>query len=105
MPTRSFHLGDVLSITTSRMLSPTSMGGIHEIVTHMTGELAADLACIEARPRCATALLAQHPQLSELVDADAKLDLSTADAWLAKQIAKFGETLPVTPLAEMEKEA
>lgn len=98
-PARQFHLGDILSITTSRMLSPAGMGGIHEIVTYMTGELATDLACVEERARCAAALLEQHPQLAQLVDPDDKIDPSTVDAWLAKQVARFGEGLAVEALA------
>lgn len=98
-PARQFHLGDILSITTSRMLSPTGMGGVHEIVTHMIGELATDMACIEERARCAAALLAQHPQLARLVDAGDKIDPSTVDAWLTKQITQFGERLAVEALA------
>ena len=47
----------------------------------------------EARP----VLLAAHPQLSS-VDEDAEITAENVEAWLAAQIALFGETLPVPKL-------
>lgn len=60
--TREFHLGDVLSITTGRLISPRGIEGVYDILRFMTGQ---DLfthqlprAMTEMKPR----LLAQHPQ-------------------------------------------
>jgi hypothetical protein len=38
MTTERFHLGDLLSITDGRLLSPTGMGGVHRLVDFVTGE-------------------------------------------------------------------
>lgn len=107
MKTREFHLGDILSITTERLVSPRHMDGVRDILDFMTG---ANLfthqlsrACGEMKPR----LLSQHPQLAT-VDASV-----VSKAWLAEQCARYGETLMVQaehqfhqvkdPIAEAEE--
>lgn len=102
MPARQFHLGDVLSISDGRLVSPRHMDGIYEILNFMTGDNLFTHQLPRAMRECQPVLLAQHPQLAELVDADAKLDAESVPVWLAKQVAKFGETLPVEPLAEWQ---
>jgi hypothetical protein len=99
---RQFHLGDILSVTTERLVSPRHVDGIYDILNYMTG----DNLCTHQLPRanreCAPALLAQHPQLAEVqVPASFGETPETAvAAWLAEQVARFGEMLPVEPLAE-----
>ncbi len=38
MQTQRFHLGDVLSMTTGKLLSPSLMDGIYRIAQHLAGE-------------------------------------------------------------------
>ena len=100
MTTRDFHLGDVLSVTTERLVSPRHVGGLYDILGYMTGESLFTHQLPRAGRACAPALLAQHPTLAD-VDASGV----TADnwsEWLAEQVARFGETLPVAPLAAGE---
>lgn len=101
--TRNFHLGDILSITTRRLVSPRHMGGIYDILNYMSGDELfthqLPRVMMEARP----VLLAAHPQLSS-VDEDAEITAENVEAWLAAQIALFGETLPVPKLNQDQHE-
>lgn len=94
---RAFHLGDVLSITTGRLLAPAGFGAVHDLVSYMIGQVANDSACIAMRSTCAAALIKQHPPLC---DARPALSISGAelDAWMADQIRTMGEYLDVLPL-------
>lgn len=94
-----FALGDILSITTGRLVSRDHMSGVHRILDFMTGDQLFTHALIRASQECKPKLLAQHPQLAGIEVPD---DLETAEqvyAWLATQEAIYGETLPVEPLA------
>lgn len=101
--TRDFHLGDILSITTGRLVSPRHMDGIYDILNYMSGDnlFTHQLPRVmgEARP----ILLAAHPQLSS-VDEDAEIGPNNVGAWLAAQVALFGEMLPVPKLNEDQHE-
>lgn len=95
--TRHFHIGDILSVTTGRLVSPRLMGGIYDILNYMTGDDLYTHQLPRAMRECKPALLAQHPHL-----AWAKLGEITPEnhaARLAELAATYGETLPVTPLA------
>jgi hypothetical protein len=99
---RAFHLGDVLSITTERLVSPNHMDGVHEILDYLTGDTLFTHQLPRAMGECNPALLAQHPQLAEVQVPD---DLGDSDdpvaevaAWLAGQVEQYGETLEVAPL-------
>jgi hypothetical protein len=38
MATKRFHISDILSVTTGRLLSTRRMDGVYEILNHMTGD-------------------------------------------------------------------
>lgn len=38
MTTKTFHVGDILSVITGRLVSPTHMDGIYAICSHLAGE-------------------------------------------------------------------
>lgn len=48
MTTKTFHLGDILTITTGRLVSPRHMEGVYDILNWMTGE---DLLVTHQIPR------------------------------------------------------
>lgn len=100
--TRNFHIGDILSITTGRLVSPRHMEGIYDILNFMTGERLfthqLPRVCREAEP----VLLAQHPQLA---DADAgSITTENYREWLDAAIAKYGQELPVRPMTPDDHE-
>ncbi|HWT45739.1 MAG TPA: hypothetical protein VN085_07225 [Vicinamibacterales bacterium] len=96
--TRTFDLGDILSITDGRLVSPRHMEGVYDILDFMTGDSLSTIGLLSAMPPCRKALLEQHPQLSAITK-DGELTPETVPTWLAEQKARYGEQLPVVPLA------
>ncbi len=92
-----FHLGDVLSITTGRLVSPRKIGGVYAILNFMTGDNLFTHQLPRACDECAPELLRQHPQLAAVVVPD--LTPETWRAWLDGQATVFGEELEVAPLS------
>lgn len=100
--TRDFHIGDILSVTTGRLVSTRHIEGVYDILNFMTGESLythqLPRVSLEARP----VLLRQHPLL---VTADASMvNADNWKGWLAIQVERFGETLPVQPMNEDDHE-
>ena len=98
--TRDFHIGDILSVTTECLVSP-SLNGVYDILNWMTGDNLFTHQLPRAALECAGPLLAQHPDLAAVV-VPADLDKDTWRAWMDEQVATFGETRPVAPLAAAE---
>ena len=63
MQTKEFHLGDVLSITTGRLVSPRRMDGIYDILNFMTDSNLFTHQLSRAINECKPHLLGQFPQL------------------------------------------
>jgi hypothetical protein len=97
--TRDFHIGDILSVTTDRLLSPRHVEGVYDILGWMTGESLMTHQLPRAARECAPALIAQHPSLAAVTVPEGLHDRATVDAFLATLYAEHGETLPVAPLA------
>lgn len=95
---QSFPLGDVLSITTERLVSRDHMGGVYKILGYMTGDELFTHQLPRAAEECRPALLAQHPRLNEVEVPFAFTGKDHVYAWLAEQEAIYGETLDVDPL-------
>jgi hypothetical protein len=95
---RYFHLGDILTITTGLLVSPRHVGGIYDILNFMTGDNLFTHQFPRAMDECQPVLLAQHPQLRAVQVPDEFDGKEHVDRWLASQVARFGETLPVMPL-------
>jgi hypothetical protein len=104
MTTKEFHLGDILSITTERLVSPRRIGGVYDILNWMTGENLMTHQLPRASRECGGPLLAQHPDLAAVPVPDQFGDGSgesarlAVETWLAEQVAVYGETREVTPL-------
>lgn len=99
MTTKRFHIGDILSITTSRLVSPRHIDGVYDILNWMTGDDLMTHQLPRASDECAPSLRAQFPDLAGLTllpDFHGKADV---DRWLARQVAVYGETREVAPLA------
>ncbi|MEU7170238.1 hypothetical protein ABZ949_01950 [Micromonospora tulbaghiae] len=95
---KPFHLGDILSITTGRLVSPDHIDGVYRILNHMTGDSLFTHQLGRASDECTPELLRQHPDLAEVVppkfDGEAHIW-----RWLAEQTDRYGITREVTPLA------
>lgn len=91
--TKDFHISDVLTMTTGKLVSSRHMDGLHELAEWMAGEpvWTHQLPRImrEARP----ILLAAHPRLAE-TNCDGVTPENLTER-IAEWAAQFGETLPV----------
>lgn len=95
--TKDFHLGDILSVTTGRLCSPRHMDGIYDILNWMTGESLFTHQLPRVMREAQPVLLVALPQLADIpVPEFAKPE--DVPAWLADQVATYGETLPVPKL-------
>lgn len=102
MEAKSFHIGDVLSVTTGCLLSPRGMEGIYDILNYMSGENLFTHQLPRVAQEAAPVLLALHPQLA---DADAS-DVTPENhrEWLEAATAKYGEHISVYPMSEDDHE-
>lgn len=93
---RLFDLGDVLSVTTGRLLADRGIGALYDVL----GFLCDDRLWTHQLPRafrvCQPHVLAQHPELAD-VDAS-NVNPDTWRAWLDEQRTRFGDTRALTPL-------
>lgn len=97
--TRAFHLGDILTITTGRLVSPDHVAGIYKILDWMTGDQLMTHQLPRGMDECSGPLLKQHPDLASV---DVPEDLSGEAAvrrWLAEQVAIYDEMRQVARLA------
>lgn len=98
MSDREFHLGDVLSVTTGILVSPSGkLDGPWDLVNHMTGDSLFTHQLPRAFDECAPELLRQHPDLAAVTVPE--MEPEQVDSWLAEQVAAFGEYRSVQPLA------
>ena len=94
-----FRLGDILSITTGLLVSPTCMDGVYAILNYMTGDNLFTHQLIRAQRECEKPLLAQHPDLAAVKVPEELGSTLDWEAWLEGQCATYGRTRPVAPLA------
>ena len=99
---KDFHLGDILSVTHDRLVSPRHIEGVYDILNWMTRDNLFTHQLPRAARECAPNLLLQHPQLGE-IDAT-KFASENWRGWLDEQCVRYGETLPVARLPEHEHE-
>jgi hypothetical protein len=99
-PTRQFHIGDILSVSTGYMVSPTDFGAVHELIEYLVGGPVMTHSLVALAEPCKRAMLRQHPQLAG-VDMTG-ITKENYPARLAEQVARFGEYLPVRPMTPDE---
>ncbi len=92
----SYPLADILTATTGRMLS-NHIGGLYELLNHMTGDNLMTHQLPRAAEVCGLALLDQHTQLRDVTPPEG-IDVPDLMAWLANAERVHGAELPVTPL-------
>ncbi len=99
---KRFHLGDILSVTTERLLSPTGMKGVSDLL----GYMAADKLYTHQLPRVADEacpyLYEQMPWLREI--SDDGLTADNYEAWIAALVATHGEYHDVRPMHQEDHE-
>ena len=95
---KHFPLGDILSITTGRLVSRTEVDGVYRILNYMTSSDLFTHQLPRASTVCAPVLLSQHPQLRDVIVPKEFDDSAHVWRWLAEQEANYGATLPVASL-------
>jgi hypothetical protein len=101
MTTRDFHIGDILSITTGQLVSPRQMDGIYDILNFMQDDKLFSHQLPRASKDCKPYLLEQHPQLAAVNGEE--ITEENWEGWLAEQVARFGETLPLLPVPPAQR--
>ena len=106
---KKFHLGDVLSIITGRLVSPRHIDGVYAILHFMTDDNVFTHAIPRVIAECKPYLVKQFPQLDSskmdaalatlgetLEDKRGKIEAAKlVEVWLARQIEEYGEMLDV----------
>lgn len=88
MATREFHLGDILSVTTGRLVSPRHLTGVFDLMEWMT------LGGVPYA-ECGRELLRQHPDLGDVNVPEQFAGEADAKRWLAAQVGVYGTTRTV----------
>lgn len=93
---RAFHIGDLLTITTGRLLCP--VGNLYAVLGYMTGDQGVmthqlALAMDAVRPD----VLAQHPWAGEVQPPGEFRDEAHVLAFVAEMAAKYGGWHELTP--------
>jgi hypothetical protein len=103
---RSFHLGDLISVVTGRLVSPNHIGGAYDVCDYVTGQAhmthQLPRACDTVKPW----LFEQHPWLADVevpafdipVDADRDESMRIVLAWVAQVAGERGEFHEVRPM-------
>jgi hypothetical protein len=65
-PTQEFHLGDVLSVTTGKVLAPNGFSGTNRLIEYLVGRPVLTHEIPDFADRCREALVSLHPQLSDI---------------------------------------
>ncbi|WP_413354082.1 hypothetical protein [Microbacterium sp. 1P06AB] len=99
---RLFHIGDVLSITSGKLVSPSHIGGVYEICDYMTGESNMTHQLPRVSREIEPELRRQHPELSAVevpsgIDSEEKVH-----AFLATLYPWFGDHVEVEPVDEID---
>lgn len=94
---RAFHLGDILSVTTERLVAPGGIAALHELLDYMVGEPLFTHQLPRANDECKPELLRQHPFLIEVI-APEFVDEAHVWRWLAEQVERWGLRFEVAPL-------
>lgn len=102
MTPKPFDLGDVLSITTGKMMSPRHMDGVYDILNFMTGDSLFTHQLPRAMTECAPYLLRQHPQLRNIQFE--QIMPENFNHILNGLCAEYGEQLMVEPIPKHSHE-
>jgi hypothetical protein len=100
--TRAFHIGDILTITTGRLVSPSHIDGVYAILNWMTGDNLFTHQLPRGMDECAPSLRAQFPDLADVEVPDDFGGYDGVRAWVEQQAIIHGDTREVAPLAAAE---
>lgn len=94
---KQFHLGDLISVATGRLFSPTGMSGVYDILNYMTNDSVSTFQIPRFIDECSPYMYERHPFLRE-IDVPLLDTREASLAWLGEQVAKYGEWFEVRPI-------
>ena len=98
---RNFHISDVLSVTTGKLVSTRHVDGLYDLLGYMTGERLMTHQLPRASDECKPDLLLQHPDLANIEVPETVRSEETCRAWLEKEvIGTYGAFRQITPLED-----
>lgn len=102
---KQFHLGDILSVTTGKLVSPTGMTGLVALLDFMTRDSNFTHQLPRVADECRPWLLRQHPQLAKINDCGGSYCTPhNHRRWLAYRVQIFGEFHDVEPIPQDDHE-
>ena len=96
---KNFHIGDVLSAATGRLVSPRHIGGVYDILGWMVGEDLMTHQLPRVSRECEPSLREQHPDLCSVEIPDTINSEESMLSFLETLYPRFGEMVPVTKLS------
>lgn len=103
MTTKRFHIGDVLTVTTGKLLSQGGMRSVYEILKHLAGEPIFTHQIGRVLQEAAPHVLKQFPALASERGDDVTPEGHAL--WLEEMAGAYGEWLDVAPLPEHAHES
>jgi hypothetical protein len=89
---RLVHIGDILSITSGRLVSREGFSSVHCALTYMAGEDVYVHQVVRVMDEARPVLLERYPLLADVVPPD-DIDETTVGDWLNAQSRLYGEFL------------
>lgn len=103
--TKEFHISDVLSITTGRLVSTRHIGGVYDILNWMSGENLFTHQLPRVGREAGHVLLAAFPELAAAQEDAERVTADNCDNFVAKMVARFGATRKVPKLNDGQHES
>lgn len=100
--TKQFHIGDVLSITSDKLISLDHIGGVYNILGWMVGEDLMTHQLPRVSRECEPFLREQHPELSAVDVPDTINSKESALAFLETLYPRFGQFVAVAKVPDVE---
>lgn len=96
MEHRKFHIGNVLTVVTDRMVSPEGMDGVRSLLEYMVRDPLFDFQLPNALRACRADILKQYPAMGNVDASD--INEHNLAVWLDIQSVTFGEMVEIQPL-------
>jgi hypothetical protein len=102
--TRTFHVGDILSLMTGRLVSPDGINGLHALAEHMAGEPVWTHQLPRVSEESEQSLRDQFPDLAaiEIPTFTSKDREAEVKVWITNIANRYGATRDVEPLGRTE---
>lgn len=98
--TRTFHIGDILTVITGRLVSPRHIEGVYDILNYLTADSLFTHQLPRAGRECEPYLRERFPDLAAVEVPEEFTDPDHVHRWLAEQVAAHGETREVEAMRD-----